>query len=125
MLAQGKTTMAIANALGLSEPSLRKYYFSELKVRAMARDAMEAEMVMLLWEQAEAGNVGAIKQLQAKLDRADMERRAAMAAGEDDTEQRDVKAKARAVPKGKKELARHAAEDLLSQNPLLNPLRVN
>jgi hypothetical protein len=111
--------------LGITEPTLRKYYFSELRAREMARDAMEAEMIMSLWEQAEAGNVGAVKQLQARLDRADMERRAQQAAGDDEADDQDVRAKARAVPKGKKEQARDAAADLLSSNPLLNPLRVN
>ena len=120
LLAMEKTQDQIARALGISEPVLRQYYSSELKVRAMARDALEAELLVAIVAEARAGSVGAFKQVQARFDRMDMAARARMAAGED-----AVQPQARALAKGKKDQAKKAAEDVLAANPLFDPMRVN
>ena len=62
-LAMGMTTDEIANGLGITAPTLRKYYFSELKRRDMQRDRFELWRVHQLAELANAGNVSAIKEL--------------------------------------------------------------
>ena len=120
LLAMDKSNLQIANALGITEPTLRKHYFPELKVRAMARDALEAEVLVALVGEAKAGSVGAFKQVQARFDRIEMALRAKAIAGDEDR-----KPQQRAIPKGKKDQAKQAAEDVLAENPLFNPLRVN
>lgn len=120
LLALDKSGAEIANALGISEPTLRKHYLRELKVRAMARDALEAELLSAMVSEARAGSVGAFKQVQARFDRIDMVKRAKAAAGEEAEKPKD-----RPLPKGKKDQARQAAEDALAANPLFNPTRVN
>jgi hypothetical protein len=62
LLAQGWTDKRIAGALGISEPTLRKHYFRELKVRDIARDRVEAIGMLTLWEQAKGGNTAAMKE---------------------------------------------------------------
>jgi hypothetical protein len=53
-------------------PTLRKHYFSELKLRGVARDRLDARLAMKLWEQVEAGNVGAMREFQKLLERNDL-----------------------------------------------------
>lgn len=62
-LAMGMSAEEIANGLGISQPTLRKYYFSELKRRDMQRDRFELWRAHQLAELANAGNVTAIKEL--------------------------------------------------------------
>jgi hypothetical protein len=62
LLAQGWTDPRIAGALGITTPTLRKYYFRELRARAIARDRVEAIGLLTLWEQARAGAVAAMKE---------------------------------------------------------------
>lgn len=120
LLAVGKTQAQIANALGVSEPVVRQYYSSELKVRAMARDALEAELLVAMVSEAKSGSVGAFKQVQARFDRIDMVERARLAAGEGAERVQPSR-----VAKGKKDQAKQAAEDVLAANPLFDPMRVN
>lgn len=59
----------IARELGVSAPTLRKYYFSTIdKARAEARRVYRARAIMALQVQADRGNVGAIKALLKILD---------------------------------------------------------
>ena len=146
LMALGWKDARIAAVLGISLPTLRKHYFAELKLRAIARDALEARKFELLWEQAEKGNVGAIKRLDEMLrdqDRIEAARRLRL----DDDDETDsdgmpgdrsarpadragvtgAKTPARpasAAPRGKKEIAVDAAETLLAHDDLLNPERV-
>lgn len=53
----------------ITEPTLRKHYFSELSRRAVERDRVEARLGFKLWEQVEAGNVGAMREMRKLLDR--------------------------------------------------------
>jgi hypothetical protein len=62
-LAMGMAASEIANGLGISLPTLRKYYFSELKRSDMQRDRFELWRAHQLAELANAGNVTAIKEL--------------------------------------------------------------
>lgn len=72
LLALGWSNERIAAAIGITPPTLRKNYFRELKVRAEARDRMEAAVAARLWKLVEAGNVGAIKAFRAFVDRNDL-----------------------------------------------------
>lgn len=63
LLAMNWTEPRIANALRITTPTLRKHYFSELKERAAARDALQAARLLMVYKAAAAGNVGAMKEL--------------------------------------------------------------
>lgn len=62
LLAQGWPDGRIAGALGITVPTLRKHYFRELKVRAVARDRVEAIGLLSLWNMGREGNVAAMKE---------------------------------------------------------------
>ncbi|HBF32659.1 hypothetical protein [Rhizobium sp.] len=67
LLAMGRSNSEMAAALNITEPTLRKYYFSELKSRHEARFRVEGQLLLRLYEQCEQGNVGALKELGKKL----------------------------------------------------------
>ncbi|HEY4136482.1 MAG TPA: hypothetical protein VGO34_14855 [Alphaproteobacteria bacterium] len=69
LLAFGWLEERIARALRITKPTLRKHYFSELKHRDEARDALEANHKSMLYEAATKGNVGAMKELGRLIDR--------------------------------------------------------
>jgi hypothetical protein len=71
LLALGWANPRIANALGISLPTLRKNYFHELKYRETARDRLEARRLEMAWKMAEGGNVGAFKEFGRLMDRND------------------------------------------------------
>ncbi|MGA0561709.1 hypothetical protein ACO2RV_04610 [Ancylobacter sp. VNQ12] len=62
LLALGWSNDRIAGALGITLPTFRKHYFSELKYRAVARDRLDMRRAELLWRQVEGGNVGAMRE---------------------------------------------------------------
>jgi predicted ArsR family transcriptional regulator len=62
LLAQGWADIRIANAMGISPPTLRKHYFSELKKRGAARDRVESIGLLTLWNMGREGNVAAMKE---------------------------------------------------------------
>jgi hypothetical protein len=68
----GWSNERIAGAMLISLPTLRKHYFSELKLRGVARDRLDARLAMKLWQQVEGGNVGAMREFQKLLDRNDL-----------------------------------------------------
>lgn len=82
LLAIGRTDAQIAAALGISEPTLKKHYFRELKSKEEARFRVEGASLLKLYELVEAGNMAAIREMNkvlAKASAADphFERRAA------------------------------------------------
>ncbi|SER57984.1 hypothetical protein [Rhizobium sp. NFR03] len=70
LLAMGRKEAEIAAALGITEPTLRKHYFRELACRQTARFQLEGTVLLRLYEEVEAGNVAAIKELGKKIDKA-------------------------------------------------------
>lgn len=97
----GYSDNEIAKGLGISVPTLRKYYFSVLKQRDMQRMRLTLHRAEVLARSAMAGNVGADRQLQKMMEARDRylaeERLKAAADGRDD------------IPVGKKEAARMKA----------------
>ncbi|WP_430261926.1 hypothetical protein [Neorhizobium sp. DAR64862/K0K3] len=71
LLALGWTNPRIASALGVTLPTLHKYYFYELRSREVARDRMELRRIELAWELSEKGNVGALKEFGKLMERSD------------------------------------------------------
>jgi hypothetical protein len=120
MLAFGWSNDRIAGAMGISLPTLRKYYVSELKRRAIARDAVELKLAERLWGQVELGKVAAIKQFDKLLERNDRMATARQVASDDRPEKKPVPS-VRSIPQGKKELAVVAAERTLNNDPDLQP----
>jgi hypothetical protein len=71
LVALGWSNGRIAAAMYLTVPTLRKHYFSELATRRVARDRLDANIAMKLWDGVMAGNVTAIREFQAFKDRND------------------------------------------------------
>ncbi|WP_232281618.1 hypothetical protein [Sagittula stellata] len=111
-LAMGFSDDQLANGLGVSVPTLRKYYFSVLKRRTMQRDRFELWRMETLAEQANAGNTGAIREMGKIMERRDKARlAAALAAG------------GKSKDPGKKAAAKEAAKQAASEGwgGLLSP----
>ena len=72
LVALGWSNPRIAAALYVTGPTLRKHYFSELKYREVARDRLEANIAIKLWEGVQAGNIAAIKEFRAMVERYDL-----------------------------------------------------
>jgi hypothetical protein len=116
LLAHNKSDAEIAASLAISEPTLRKHYFRELKVRAEARLRADAVMIDMLWDEMRKGNIAAMKEWTRILERND-----AKAAAQ------EFGAKKPAQPKrGKKELRDEAARSVKGiYAPPPPPSRVN
>ena len=61
LLALGWSNSRIANAIHITQPTLRKHYFSVIKFREAQRDRMDAAMASILWKQFQDGSVAAGK----------------------------------------------------------------
>lgn len=69
-LSQGWPDARIAAALGISVPTMKRYYFSILKMRDVARDRIELSGLQRLWTLAHDGNVAAMKEYFRRFDAA-------------------------------------------------------
>lgn len=56
----------------VTQPTLRKHYFSELKFREVARDRLVAQVGVKLLDGVNAGNVSAIREFQKYMERNDL-----------------------------------------------------
>lgn len=70
MMAVGRKDEEIAQALGITMPTLRKHYRQELKEREASRFRVEGTQLLKLYEGVEEGNVAANRELSRKLERA-------------------------------------------------------
>ncbi|MCF6111986.1 AraC family transcriptional regulator [Mesorhizobium muleiense] len=71
LLALGWANQRIANGVGISPATLKRYFRAELKVRDAMRDRLEARRFEIAMEQANAGNVTALKELGNMIERND------------------------------------------------------
>ncbi|AVO39607.1 hypothetical protein C6Y53_02090 [Pukyongiella litopenaei] len=101
LLALGWSVERVAAGCHISVPTLKKYYFSVLKTRAIQRDRLVAWQFERLMELAAAGNVSALKELQQMIERNDRMAASASLRDEADAPQPEKL--------GKKEQARRAA----------------
>lgn len=69
-LSQGWPDARIAAAIGISVPTMKRYYFSILKMREVARDRIELSGMQRLWTLAMEGNVSAMKEYFRRFDAA-------------------------------------------------------
>lgn len=111
LMALGWANPRIANAVRMSLPTFRQNFFHELAERDQMRDRLEATRLSLAWEQAQKGNVGAMRQLDRLIDANDrMAASTRMTEGQDDGD--PAAAEDRPAPRaiGKKEAQRQAAQ---------------
>jgi len=71
LVALGWANPRIATTMGITLPTLHKYYFYELGQREAARDMLEMRRMEMALEMAESGNVGALREFGRLLDRND------------------------------------------------------
>ena len=72
LVALGWSNERIAAALYITQPTLRKHYFSELKFREVARDRLVAQLGVKLLDLINEGNVAAIREFQKYMERNDL-----------------------------------------------------
>lgn len=105
-LARGWTIAEVASSIGITIPTLRQHYSSELRHRAAMRLRMESVQLGRLNDQAEKGNVTAEKELMKALEKGRRDQFAAAMAST------PTKAKSPKPEKvGKKQAAKDAAKD--------------
>lgn len=107
LLAAGWTNERIAGAMDITQPTLRKYFISELKIRDVALDRLEAQQMSMLFAHAQDGNVTAIKELRSIIEKL----RAAEADRKFDGQARPSE-QGKSKPLGKKEAEQQAADDV-------------
>lgn len=86
LLALGWSNDRMANALSISLSTLKRYFRAELKVRDRMRDQLNARRFEIAMEQANAGNVAALKELGRMIeanDRMEIERSMGVPAKDD------------------------------------------
>ncbi|MGE4339824.1 MAG: hypothetical protein AB7E55_28240, partial [Pigmentiphaga sp.] len=71
LLALGWATSRIAGAVGISPATLKRYFRAELKERLLMRDRLDARRFEIAMEQANAGNITALRELSSMIDRND------------------------------------------------------
>jgi len=71
LLALGKSIGIMANAIGVSPATVKRYFRAELKVRDAMRDRMETAYAMQLWRGVQDGNAGAMRLWLAFVERND------------------------------------------------------
>jgi hypothetical protein len=93
----------------ISEPTLKRYFRSELGERNKMRDRLEARRFERTWAAAEAGNIGAERLLMQMLEKNDL--MGASRRLDDAQSGRDAEKPDRETKLGKKEAARQAAHE--------------
>ena len=71
LLALGWGNQRIANAMDISLATLKRYFRADLKIRDVMRDRLVARQFEIALEQANAGNMAALKELDRLLDKND------------------------------------------------------
>lgn len=122
-LARGWSNQRMADAVGMSTASLKRYFRAALKQRDSMRDKLElAANAKLIRAAIKDGNMSAMKQLREMLDRDGLTRR------KQTLEAQQREAEAAGLGLGKKEAAQRAAENALESDgwgDLLDPERLN
>lgn len=105
LFAMGRSVAEVADALGITQPTLRKHYFSEVQRRDAMLLKLEGDTLLKLFEAAEGGNVGAMKELMARADKVGLSLLAGSVAN-----RKSSGSQAKVKPKGKKEEQQDAAK---------------
>ncbi len=105
LLALGWSIARMANGIGVSPATVKRYFRAELKVRDAMRDRLDARRFEIAMEQANAGNVAALKELGKMIDRSDL-----MSADRRLQDAQEGRREERPERVGKKEAQRTAAQ---------------
>jgi len=108
LFALGHDVKDVAAALGITQPTLRKHYFSEVSQRDAMRLKLKAEVLSSLFDQAKGGNVGAMKKLLDQVEKGDL---VALSVAVKNRKTNDAP-KPKVPPIGKKEAQQLAAEEV-------------
>jgi heme exporter protein D len=108
LFAMGRDVADVALALGVSQPTLRKHYFSEVEQRKAMLDRLEADQLAKLFDQSAGGSTAATKALLDRCDDARMARLAGLVA-------KGRRPDEVVAPKGKKEQRLDAARNVGSR----------
>lgn len=122
-LARGWTVAEVAQSIGITIPTLREHYSSELRRRAAMRLQMESVQLGRLNDQAEKGNVTAEKELMKALEKGRMKQLANDVAHGANRAPKKAKLgkKAEADEKAKGVSGRYGRRQAPPQPSLLNP----
>ncbi|MBD9652009.1 helix-turn-helix transcriptional regulator [Ensifer sp. ENS09] len=71
LLALGWSIERMANGVGISPATLKRYFRAELQERSAMRDRLDARRFEIAMEQSNAGNVAALKELGKMIERSD------------------------------------------------------
>lgn len=71
LLALGWSIERIGNGIGVSPATLKRYFRAELRQRDAMRDRLDARRFEIAMEQANAGNITALRELATMIDRND------------------------------------------------------
>lgn len=74
LLALGWTITRMANGIGVSPATVKRHFRAELKVRDAMRDRLDARRFEIAMQQANDGNVAALKELGKMIERSDLMR---------------------------------------------------
>lgn len=72
LLALGWSNQRIANAVGIARSTLERHFPAALTARLKMRDRLDARRFAQVWEQAEAGNVAAMRELGRMIEKNDL-----------------------------------------------------
>lgn len=98
LLALGWSTARIANGVGVSPATVKRYFRAELKVRDAMRDRLDARRFEIAMEQANAGNITALRELGAMIEKNDRMRiEESLGSQSDDGEKRSVQPGKKAI----------------------------
>lgn len=126
LFAMGSTPEDAALAIGVTMPTFRKHYFSELAQWKQARLRLKAKQLQLLAAAAATGKVAAIKEMFAQIDKAGLVDLSNKAANRGQAASRQTEERERQPRKGKKEErseAAHAVTGMFAPPP--SPRLVN
>lgn len=72
LLAMGWSISRMANGIGVSPATVKRYFRAELRQRDAMRDRLDARRFEIAMEQANAGNIQALKELGKMIERSDL-----------------------------------------------------
>lgn len=72
LLALGWSIARMANGLGVSSATVKRYFRAELRERDGMRDRLDARRFEIAMDQANAGNIQALKELGKMIERSDL-----------------------------------------------------
>ncbi|REF69946.1 MULTISPECIES: resolvase [Paracoccus] len=110
LLAMGWSNQRVANAIGVSLATLKRYFRAELTVRDQMRDRLEARRLELAMDLANAGNTAGMRELDRLIMKNDQKLAAAKMTQADEAEREEERPTSRYVGKG--EISRKRANAL-------------